>query len=47
MMRDGKLPYFRINGVRKIRGSDLERFIEEHPAEMPEQFMDGGMSTWK
>lgn len=33
MLRKGMIPYLRINGARKIRGSDLERFIETHPVE--------------
>lgn len=28
----GKLPYLLINGSRKIRGTDLENFINKYPA---------------
>ena len=32
LMNTGKLPYLLI-GSKKVRGSDLERFIETYPAE--------------
>ena len=32
LMNTGKLPYLLI-GSKKVRGSDLERFIENYPAE--------------
>lgn len=32
LMNTGKLPYL-VLGSKKIRGSDLERFIEKYPAE--------------
>lgn len=32
LMNQGKLPYL-ILGSKKIRGSDLERFIEMYPSE--------------
>ena len=32
LMNSGALPYL-ILGSKKIRGSDLERFIEKYPAE--------------
>lgn len=32
MMNQGKLPYLNL-GSKKIRGSDLERFIESYPTE--------------
>ena len=35
LMNQGKLPYL-ILGSKKIRGSDLERFIEMYPAEKAE-----------
>lgn len=31
-MKTGKIPYLLL-GSKKIRGSDLERFIEKYPAE--------------
>lgn len=31
LMNSGKLPYL-VLGKRKIRGTDLERFIESYPA---------------
>lgn len=31
-MNSGELPYL-VLGSKKIRGSDLERFIEKYPAE--------------
>lgn len=36
LMNTGKIPYLLLGsgkGTRKIRGSDLERFIEAYPAE--------------
>ena len=33
LLKKGEIPYLKINGMRKIRGSDLERFIESHPTE--------------
>lgn len=36
LMNQGKLPSLKL-GARKIRGSDLEKFIESYPAAMPEQ----------
>lgn len=35
-MNSGKLPYLLL-GSKKIRGSDLEKFIESYPAEIPEE----------
>lgn len=32
LMNRGELPYL-VLGSRKVRGSDLERFIESYPAE--------------
>lgn len=32
LMNRGKLPYLQI-GAKKVRGSDLERFIETYPVE--------------
>lgn len=32
LMNTGKLPYLMLN-TKKIRGSDLEKFIEGYPAE--------------
>lgn len=32
LMNKGQLPYLQI-GSKKVRGSDLERFIETYPAE--------------
>lgn len=32
LMNTGKLPYL-VLGSKKIRGSDLERFIEKYPVE--------------
>ena len=32
LMNSGELPYL-VLGTKKIRGSDLERFIEKYPAE--------------
>lgn len=32
LMNSGELPYL-VLGSKKIRGSDLERFIEKYPAE--------------
>ena len=32
LMHSGKLPYLQL-GAKKIRGSDLERFIETYPIE--------------
>lgn len=32
LMNKGKLPYLQI-GSKKVRGSDLERFIETYPVE--------------
>ena len=39
LMNTGQIPYLilkgkNVTGSRKIRGSDLERFIEEHPVEV-------------
>ncbi len=39
LMNTGQIPYLILKGKtntgsRKIRGSDLERFIEEHPVEV-------------
>ncbi|MCD2492764.1 helix-turn-helix domain-containing protein [Lacrimispora sp. NSJ-141] len=31
LLSSGKLPYLLINGGKKVRGSDLERFIETYP----------------
>jgi len=36
LLRKGKIPYLLLNGARKIRGSDLERFIESYPVAQPE-----------
>lgn len=33
LMNQGKLPYLNL-GSKKIRGSDLERFIETYPVEV-------------
>lgn len=41
LLRKGKIPYLILNGARKIRGSDLERFIETYPAARPEE--NGGV----
>ena len=35
LLNYGKIPYL-ILGQKKIRGSDLERFIEQYPAARPE-----------
>lgn len=35
MMNRGELPYLYL-GTKKIRGSDLEKFIEGYPAEKAE-----------
>lgn len=35
LMNQGKLPYLLL-GSKKIRGSDLERFIETYPVEVAE-----------
>ena len=35
LFRNGKLPYLKI-GNKKIRGSDLERFIQNYPSEIGE-----------
>lgn len=35
LMNQGKLPYL-VLGSKKIRGSDLERFIEKYPSEKVE-----------
>lgn len=37
MLRRGIIPYLLINGARKIRGTDLERFIETYPVETPKE----------
>ena len=37
LLRKGKIPYLLLNGARKIRGSDLERFIETYPVAQPEE----------
>lgn len=34
LMNKGELPYLKL-GQRKVRGSDLERFIEKYPAAQP------------
>ena len=37
LMNAGRMTYLKIgsgNGTRRIRGSDLERFIETYPAEI-------------
>lgn len=31
LIKNGELPSLKINNVKKIRGSDLERFIENYP----------------
>lgn len=31
MLNKGEIPYLLINGSRKVRGIDLERFINSHP----------------
>lgn len=36
LMNRGRLPYLVI-GSKKIRGTDLERFIETYPVELPEK----------
>ncbi|MCU6762269.1 DNA binding domain%2C excisionase family [uncultured Roseburia sp.] len=36
LMNQGKLPYLLL-GSRKIRGTDLERFIETYPIENKEE----------
>lgn len=36
LMNQGKLPYLCL-GSKKIRGSDLERFIETYPVGEPNQ----------
>lgn len=33
LINSGKLPYLLINNAKKIRGSDLEKFIESYPIE--------------
>ena len=35
MLKAGMIPYLRLNGSMKIRGTDLERFIETYPVESP------------
>lgn len=37
LMNTGKLPYL-VLGSKKIRGSDLERFIEKYPAEQVAEY---------
>ena len=36
LLNSGKLPYLKL-GSRKIRGSDLEKFIETYPVANPEK----------
>lgn len=31
LLNNGELPYLLINGSRKVRGIDLEQFINGHP----------------
>ncbi len=33
LMHSGRLPYLQL-GAKKVRGSDLERFIESYPVEV-------------
>ena len=33
LMNSGKLPYLVLNGAKKVRGTDLEKFIESYPTE--------------
>lgn len=33
-LNSGRLPYLLINGSRKVRGTDLENFINKYPAEL-------------
>ena len=42
LMNTGKLPYLEL-GQKKIRGSDLERFIEKYPVAHPEA-VEGGQA---
>ena len=46
LMNTGQLPYLILgkgNGSRKVRGSDLERFLEQYPALNPEEAKEGEM----
>ena len=33
LMNSAKLPYLVLNGAKKVRGTDLEKFIENYPVE--------------
>ena len=41
LMNTGQLPYLNL-GQKKIRGSDLERFIEKYPTALPRDDGKGG-----
>lgn len=36
LMNSGQLPYLQL-GSKKIRGSDLEKFIEKYPSAVPQE----------
>ena len=33
LLNTGEIPFLKLNNAKKIRGSDLERFIENYPTE--------------
>ena len=33
MLKNGELPYLLINNGKRVRGSDLEKYVENHPVE--------------
>ena len=41
LLTTGQLPYLNL-GQKKIRGSDLERFIEKYPTALPRDDGKGG-----
>lgn len=44
LMNTGQLPYLNL-GQKKIRGSDLERFIEKYPTALPRDAGKGGQAN--
>lgn len=44
LMNTGKLPYLNL-GQRKVRGSDLERFIEKYPVAQPKEDEKGEQAS--
>lgn len=44
LIKKGKLPYLQL-GVKKIRGSDLEKFIERYPTEVEAKESDPSASV--